>query len=323
MSKWSDQPDLRYSLVIKYLESREPGIVKKAYGEFCDLVEPSFDRLSGDDKKRVRELSSEWLVFDRVFEDGMTGLQAYCRANPDHRGRGFIRNMEESGENQFSSMFWVEGLDRAGCDVYLQDAATGCRFLVHDVALSSSLPAGIGMLFTRLTSVSGTWCLPGNVVGYFPIEPSEKMKQEALDTPGVVPRTFVGLARQAFHRTIPKEDLPVFPKVAQPNVADPEELARFREDVERRFHAFAERYPLPLTWEELASTVLHEDGTTMPHILMGRLFGDATAGFANQNDLAEFCCIWSDAWNSLPHELIGGLCPWEKMIEGSEGGALL
>lgn len=311
MAAKTDRPDLRYSLVLDYLEDRFPGIHKQAYDEFCELVEPTFEKLSSAEKERLCELSAEWLIFDRTFEDGKSGLRMYCEANPDHRGRGFMKAMEESEETAFSGVFWVEAVSPEGRRVHLQDSSSGKRLAVYDEAMSASLPSGdLGILSIRVAKVADKWYFPGNPIGYVPIRVSDEMKERTLEESEGRALSFVEVARMAFHRTLKEEDLPKFPKVPEPDVSDPVELAAFREGVRCRYASFVERHGTDVAWDALVDTVLHEDGSVMPHVMMERVLGNA-AKELGMDDLAELSCIWSDLWNSYPHDSLAGLSPWE------------
>lgn len=316
MSK-SGEPDLRYSLVLRYLEKRYPGIRKKAYREFCELVDPTLEKLSAEERERLRELSAEWLIFDREFEEGKTGLRLYCEENPDHRGRGFMKAMEESLATAFSGVFWIEVVGPEGGRVHLQDSATGKRLAVRDWTLSASIPPGNGgILMIRVVNVAGTWYFPGNPVGYLPIEVSEDMKRTTLEESDGAERSFVEVARMVFHRPLKPEDLPKFPKVPEPDVTDPQALAVFRDGVRQRYLAFAEKHGLGLSWEDLVDAVVHEDGTLMPHVRMKRILGEETKALGSMDDMAELSCIWSDLWNAFPHDSLAGLSPWEARDMG-------
>lgn len=305
-------PDLHYSLVIRYLESRYPGIREKAYHEFCELVEPTFDKLSGDEKKRLRELSSEWLIFDRQFEDGESGLHLYCKENPDHRGRGFLKAMEESEKTAFSGVFLIEHVDAMGRRVHLRDSSTGKIYSVYDNTLSSTiLPGNGGILMTRIVCVRGKYYFPGNPVGYLPIKVNEDMKEKALKDYDGAEQSFVDIARMVFSRPLKKEDLPKFPEPEEIDISDAKAVAEYRAKIKDRYTSFAAKHKISLSWESLVDSVTQQDGSLMPHIMLDHLLGDEVKSLKSQEDLMELSCIWSDLWNYCPQDILGGLTPLE------------
>lgn len=109
----SQAPGVEFSRVISFLKRRYPGFAETVYQEFIAHVEPDFDELSYEHAERLHELALEWAIFDKPLEGGLSGIELYCVENPDQRGNGYLSQLREAVNNQFSSMFSVEHVDIA------------------------------------------------------------------------------------------------------------------------------------------------------------------------------------------------------------------
>ena len=124
----SQAPGVEFSCVISFLKRRYPGFAETAYQEFIAHVEPDFDELSYEHAERLHELALEWAIFDKPLEGGLSGIELYCEENPDRRGNGYLSQLREEVNNQFSSMFSVEHVDIAAHRLELLDVYTGEMF---------------------------------------------------------------------------------------------------------------------------------------------------------------------------------------------------
>lgn len=87
---------VEFSRVIRFLERRYPGFAETAYGEFIAHVEPDFNGLSYEHAERFHELALEWVIFDRLLESGLSGVELYCEENSDKRGNDNLSQLREA-----------------------------------------------------------------------------------------------------------------------------------------------------------------------------------------------------------------------------------
>ena len=198
----SQAPGVEFSRVISFLKRRYPGFAEMAYQEFIAHVEPDFDELSYEHAERLHELALEWAIFDKPLEGGLSGIELYCEENPDRRGNGYLSQLREEANNQFSSMFSVEHVDIAAHRLELLDVYTGEMFWVRDHSLSEGLfregeQGPCGVIVARLTKTGGAWFFPGNVVAFYPVVMADHMKEVLREEGGERP-SFLELARQTY-----------------------------------------------------------------------------------------------------------------------------
>lgn len=188
----SQAPGVEFSRVISFLKRRYPGFAETAYQEFIAHVEPDFDELSYEHAERLHELALEWAIFDKPLEGGLSGIDLYCEENPDRRGNGYLSQLREEVNNQFSGMFSVEHVDIAAHRLELLDVYTGEMFWVRDYSLSEGLfregeQGPCGVIVARLTKSGGAWFFPGNVVAFYPVVMADHMKEVLREEGGERP----------------------------------------------------------------------------------------------------------------------------------------
>lgn len=308
--------EINYSAVLRYLERRYPGFAQTAYEEFVAQVEPVVEELSGELIERLHELSLEWSIFDLSLDEGSTGIELYCRENPDRRGNGYIRQLCESADKQISSMFSIERIDIAAHRLELEDVFTGDRFSVRDFLLSEGLyqegqngPCGI--LLTRLTSVRGSWFFPGNPIAFYPVVMAGHMKELLRDDVDERP-SFVELVRQVYGPHQDSASGSVESQFFDADIRDAGQLAALRDELEGKYRMLAKRFGLKTSWDRVIADIAHEDGQLGPAELMQRsLGGFEDLRFETMEDLNEIVNVWMAAWNIFPHDSMGGKAPVE------------
>lgn len=197
----SQAPGVEFSRVISFLKRRYPGFAETAYREFIARVEPDLDELSYEHVERLHELALEWAIFDKPLEGGLSGIELYCEENPDRRGNGYLSQLREEVNNQFSSMFSVEHVDIAAHRLELLDVYTSEMFWVRDYSLSEGLfregeQGPCGVIVARLTKSGGAWFFPGNVVAFYPVVMADHIKRFLGKKAASAPRSWSWRARR-------------------------------------------------------------------------------------------------------------------------------
>lgn len=312
--------DIEFHLVIRYLERAIPHFADDVLEEFLAYVEPELDGLSREGMDRLSELALEWAIFDRRLEDGLTGIETYCRANPCKRGNRALTKLLEALDNEFSAMFSVERIDIDAHRLEIEDVITGGVFSVRDVALSEGLyheggHGPYGVLLARLTRVDGKWLFPGNPIAFYPVVMSDRMKKALGEGAGEHP-SFLDLVRQAFGSAGDMVGGSLDSRLPDVDFDDPEQLAAVRIDLEDRYRSLAARFEIDVPWEDVVSAIASEGGEISPADLMQQMLGDLEgARIETMDDFAEIVDAWVLAWNVFPHDALGGRAPVERAAE--------
>lgn len=301
------KPYLSYSLAIDYFAERNPKLIAHAFREFITQVDPDIDEDDNLAEDMLQSLCLEWFLFDFKLEDGTTPLERLVEAAPAGITKKELDEFRQSAETHLSSTFLVVGVHPALSLVTLEDLSTGQRYPVTDASLSHSLPDDGGIIGARLVYVDGTWYFPGNPAFYYPVVPTKRMLEMLRENANPEER-FIDLARSRYGRKDPEGGRPPV-MAAAPQSA--EERHALLEELESRYAALADFEGLPVTWSELANAIKTENGQIMPTDLLRDLLANdkGEVDVSGEEALEELVYIFSNAWNNLPHDSLGGKRP--------------
>ncbi|KAB8293654.1 DNA alkylation repair protein [Bifidobacterium avesanii] len=336
---------MQYSAIIEWFYQQRETVLGEATRRFFDEVDTDVDpTLPTEEADHLQRLFHEWFLFDYRLEDGRTPLEFAADADGG-RALGLTRSQRddlgEAARTQVVAVFWVVGASAATHLVTLEDAGTGERYEVYDVASSGRLDGcDDGMIACRLVHVRDHWYMAGNPVMEFPLKPTERMKQVMRENAGREMRDasegkasrFLDLIRLHYGRKPGRGEDAEGDDSAQLGTSqqvfeamDEQALADFKRNLRERYNGYRSKYPALPEWWTVWDAVHDEDGRTSPMDIFGRLFGGENNGgenagggsggnglpFADEKECRDFVALFTDLWNVLPHRVLDGMSPNE------------
>ena len=306
--------EVKFSYVVEYYTKTQPGLITIASQEFMDYVQPAAD-LPYQQRQQLPELMVEWFVFDYLLPNGLTPLQEYIKLNPDRQTRTVMRRLEEAESTQFATDFWLEEAVADQSLLVLQPFGSQTQYRVLERLGSRQLDGRTGAIGVRLTKIEDEWSIAGNFVYYYPVQPTQQMRDMLLHTGSSASTAFIDIVKRVFSQDDQQaEGMGSQAEVLSMELADvPDYLTALK----KRYQKLRRQVKQAPKWEDIEQAIFDEDGEQSIIDLINELFG-AKAGktrdvvdFPDEKTYAEVVDIVATAWNLLPHAVLGGFSPLE------------
>lgn len=287
-------PNLEFMEVLDRIVGNNPRPYIQAFNDFCTeaKLNPRPINIQAATEEQYA-LFNEWFIFDYEFKRGQTSLEWYVANPPKNVDAALMSSFRQAVATQISGRFWITGINKKTHFATLEDMSTDKTFEVYDKCLCNSIPGPYGILLTRLVYVDDCWYLPGNPIDYFPIQPTENMKQTMREAPND-DVTFMDLLRQ--HYAPKDKDATVMVPSKEPQKAKRQE-AEFKDTYKRLY----DEGRVPVSWAEMSAAIsnhLHD----MPTIALNEITGNGTSQafeFADEEDLQAFVDAFMFDWNLI------------------------
>jgi len=304
-------PEVRFGYVVSYYQTMRPELVEAATREFIDLVDPD-PKLNYETRVRLNELANEWFIFDFVMENGLTPLQEYTRINPESRGGMIIKRLKEAEKTQFASDFWLTDVDVASSYLVVEPFLQDAEYRILDYLASQQLSEQRGDIKLRVAKVEDEWILAGNVIGFVPIVPTQRMKDMIREEGSgeASSRPFIELVKACYSKPSEDQEAEGLGGIVGQLGDDPTQII---EEAQVQLQSLAERGRKVPSWETIAEIVYNENGEDSPIDILQSLFD--TSELESEDELNLTVTVFFSAWNALPHKALGDKSPIEMRME--------
>lgn len=166
--------------VASYWHERGTSDIEQASREFTGIVMPQmlFERdPSRSDLDCMNLGMTEWFLFERPLESGLTPLQAFVEDPPAGTPRAALDRLRQVARTQFFSRFAIMGKNARTGVAALCDTRTDTCYDVLDRHLCANGRWQDGVIAERIAYVDGAWQLVGRLHLY-DMAPPQPITQE-------------------------------------------------------------------------------------------------------------------------------------------------
>jgi len=163
-----EYPNPQMSLVLKHFYEEHPEVVDRAGQEFFAHVQAMQERV---EQKKIEALFNEWFVYDFHLKTGKTPLETYVYRNPDGLDEGELDLLQQAGDSNYTSHFWVGKVDPGMHSLELRECSDGEIFEVLDVTASQSVASNAGIVAARLIKLDDKWFFASDPIYFMPFPP--------------------------------------------------------------------------------------------------------------------------------------------------------
>ena len=181
-------------VMARYWMKRKMDFLVEAGDEFSESVNPLCYYLEQPGSEQITIVNlcfTEWALFDRPLEDGMTPLELFVARRPVAMPRKSWKRLEQVAQTHYFSRFAIceKHPKRGTC--LLEDVQDGERYEVFDEHLCAVKGWKDGTIALRIARVDGGWLGVGQARLYDRAEP----EFTAVDGPGAIhPEERAGLS---------------------------------------------------------------------------------------------------------------------------------
>ncbi|MCL2526232.1 MAG: hypothetical protein FWE46_04180 [Coriobacteriia bacterium] len=161
-----EYPNPQMSLVLRHFYDDNTDVLDRAGHEFFSYVQAMQERVPQD---KIEQLFNEWFVYDFKLKTGKTPLETYLYRNPDELDERELDLMQQAGDSQFTSYFWIEDVDSATQTLTLRECDNAVIYKVRDATASQMIEGGAGLVAIRMIQIDNEWYFASDPISFMPV----------------------------------------------------------------------------------------------------------------------------------------------------------